>query len=1246
MHDSPLEELRQVPPALLRGVERVQGTERVLVLRRERQNPLVEGSRLRLVTRDLLGHERYLREQLRLARAIGGGRDDALVELLELVPALVRRQDLLQARERALARGIARKDALQVGARAIVLPESLLVQRRGALGEVELDRRRETGLTRRWNCVGDRGHEVLRALRPLGEHRESIPQVKLGGQLARGAGDDIECNPERPQLLVNSGEADVERAPVLLRSGRRDPDLEDLRLPRELPGLGVRRVENDRGGGPRLGDSEELLDHGDRVVMQLRPRRARRARVRHRPLAHDFERQLCSRERHLGPLQPKSELRDLDVARRALEAFAQVAIPLEGLDGPFEITGGAQETRDGSERVSVLRRDGEDAAVDRDRLVRRLEDVLFERGPLGQDVDLQLLVRPRDAEVEEPAEVVVPIRAAEQAVERMERRLILGVFLHQPAVGLHGVIELPLARLHLRDLRPEIAPLPPPGGVEPRRERLDELPPRSCCLRRCLELRERRVRLPRRGEVVRSARVGERGHAVAELLPGHLRELLEDLELRLIPFRVREEHLVERREPGPLLFLLVERHQRRRRTRVVRARGEDPLVSAEGTLGRLQPADVNVGRAVGELDLEPRVGGFVCRRRQDLGEPFVVVLGLVELRQPVIVPLRHEGVAEDAQRLRMARLKVEHAAPRLLGPFDVLQAVRVDAAQLLQDGELERRVRSRNDAPLEDLGHRLVVLVALGLLLERVERPRRRRIFFEELAVERGGVGSPVQALRGDLRHLEPDLAPREPRRHPLRHPIEQIVERLESAPLRIELAELGDRLRVVGSELRELFVGLERVLDVRELIEPAPGHGAQELNLRPCVRLELREARLRREEIAPAAEGVIDPRELAHGLEVRRVDRDDLGEHGDERGVALDRVLVDRADFAQEREARRGVTLRDSLELAAEEIRERVPAATLPVQALERLARFLVVRVLAEDVPPPLDRLRRVRPFLGELRDLRDDRRALRPFRQRARGVRQDLAEARALAPRRRPLAEEAEHAGVGRLEPAKALEVRLRRFRAPAHLPVHHRDLQDRPCLPLTPERRELPLVERDEVVPHLTLGEEVDERALRFAVRRLDVEHLCVDVLSAIRRVHLPLEHAGETDQARGAIVLRRRRLGPLLEQDGELFPSPLGPQDPLEHVQRARPLGIDRDRLAEAAHYLVDQRGELLLLLPGRELRAPEPVRDLGRADEHRRLERRVSRLLRLVDVFRDDVGPLRPLRVARLDELFCLRVAGA
>ncbi len=77
-----------------------------------------------------------------LRRRVRGDGDHALVKVLEIEPSLTRREDLLEAVERALAGRIAGENAIEVRRGSIDFAEHLVVERGGALGEVDLDGRR------------------------------------------------------------------------------------------------------------------------------------------------------------------------------------------------------------------------------------------------------------------------------------------------------------------------------------------------------------------------------------------------------------------------------------------------------------------------------------------------------------------------------------------------------------------------------------------------------------------------------------------------------------------------------------------------------------------------------------------------------------------------------------------------------------------------------------------------------------------------------------------------------------------------------------------------------------------------------------------------------------------------------------------------------------------------------------------------------------------------------------------------
>jgi len=106
----------------------------------------------------------------------------------------------------------------------------------------------------------------------------------------------------------------------------------------------------------------------------------------------------------------------------------------------------------------------------------------------------------------------------------------------------------------------------------------------------------------------------------------------------------------------------------------------------------------------------------------------------------------------------MPRLNGQHPAPGLGGTAVIGEAVGVHAAQLLQHGQPRRVAVGQSEPALECPGHGRVVLVAFGLTFQEVEHVETIRIELEYLLVKADGVGTPVEAFGGDLRHLAEQL--------------------------------------------------------------------------------------------------------------------------------------------------------------------------------------------------------------------------------------------------------------------------------------------------------------------------------------------------------------------------------------------------------------------------------------------------------------------------------------------------------
>ncbi len=1166
--------------------------------------------------------------------------------------------------ERALVARLPGEHALEVRGGPIDVAELLVEEVRGPLGELQLDALGESRRALRRHHGHEHGGEVLRATRLGGERRQPVPQGQVGRELPGRARDDVERPVRIAELRrVHVGEPPVEGEAVVARGGGRDEDFEDLGLTRGGAGLVVRALEDRRRAGARLAHGEQVLDDldGARVVRR------------------ELEGPLGSAERlGVAPQRIDEQFRELDLPRGALEPLALVAVERDDLGGAVGVALGAEQPREGAQRAAVVGDELQHAPVERDGLGGLAEGLLFEDGPLGEELELVRGVRALDAEVEEPAQVVAAIGLAQDAIERLHGEIVVLVLFDELPVHQHRLVDAPhLARVDLGELGPQRAELLAArevrlGGVvallallllaragalerlEPCAQRLDEARPLLGGARRDLERGHRPVAA--RIDLVRLAGPRERRRAVLQAQAGDLNELVEERELLLgrgrpLSFPVQED-LVERRQPAPLLVLLVERGERRGGARVGRAHREDALVRSERALGRVQLLGVDRGAAEAEIDLEAGVRRLVGRAREDLDEPLPVGVLRVELGEALVVADGDVAVAQDAERLRVARLELEDPAPGAHRLLRVAHAVGVDAAQLEQDREARGRIGRERRAALEHVGHRGEVLVALGLLLERVECRRGRRLLLEHALVELDGLRAHVEALAGELRHLHPELAPLGTFGGVLGLAGEQLVERLVGAALGVELLQALDRLAIGAVDGVELLVRLDGVLHVRELIEPAPRDRAPQLRLHAGLGLELRLAGLHREEVAPPLERLVHARELAHAPEVARIELRDLREHGDERRVALHLVAVHDGDLAEHRQAARGVVEGELVELLPEEVGERVPARRLAVEALQRVARVLVLGVLAEDRAPLLDRLLRVRALLGEARDLGDDGAALGPVGRRALRVAEDRHEPGALAARRAPLAEEVEHPGVRRIELAQALEPRLRRVGPAALAPVHHANLEDRARLLVLAAQgagRELALVEGDEVLPHL-VGREVigqEGRGLRVAGR--DVEHALVRRGGAVVGPELLREGAREAQPPGDLLVLLRGLAREALEGDGHVVPAAAVAEHALEEHLGAPVLRIELEGVAEERHDAID-RLPLAVQLPvvnGRCRRidrsAPVPEDHLGGAHEERAAEGGVAGALGLLDVAVEEVAPLGALRVRALEGVRRVRV---
>src|SRR5262249_5595089 len=120
-----------------------------------------------------------------------------------------------------------------------------------------------------------------------------------------------------------------------------------------------------------------------------------------------------------------------------------------------------EETRERTERLTMIGHDLEDAAVEGGRAVRSTHCVLFEERPPAEQLDLVRRVRAPHAVPEKPPQIGPSVRLTETPIERQGARLRVALFvLEELFVRGDRLVDLPeLVRVQLRKLFPERAAL-------------------------------------------------------------------------------------------------------------------------------------------------------------------------------------------------------------------------------------------------------------------------------------------------------------------------------------------------------------------------------------------------------------------------------------------------------------------------------------------------------------------------------------------------------------------------------------------------------------------------------------------------------------------------------------------------------------------------------------------------------------------------------------------------------------------
>ena len=166
-----------------------------------------------------------------------------------------------------------------------------------------------------------------------------------------------------------------------------------------------------------------------------------------------------------------------------------------------------------------------------------VEHVLLEARPLGEDRGARIFGALRGAKLEEPAQLVAPIFAAQELVERGDRLFVAGLFLDERVVFADRVVDAAeLGRMQARQLGLQGAAIL--GGdalllLQAGGDRVDVELPALGGARRLFELVEA---LLGGSELVSLEGPLHRGRPLTELLAGDVDEAVQELELLVVFF--------------------------------------------------------------------------------------------------------------------------------------------------------------------------------------------------------------------------------------------------------------------------------------------------------------------------------------------------------------------------------------------------------------------------------------------------------------------------------------------------------------------------------------------------------------------------------------------------------------------------------------------------------------------------------------------------------------------------------------
>ena len=907
------DELAVTAVALVETLER-RGEPRVAGLQLEELLEVADGA-LRVVG-EVLGDLRGLFEQLEATLLIGAGRG-AVVEREEIVPALLRVVDQLEAIEGPRVVGLDLQQPLEDAHDPAAVLEPLLVERDRALPELDGLAFREI-LTE--HLLVERGDGI--GLRELArDGLGAIPEHGMTRQLLRRAHHQlvglaalVDLGEQIEQALVLS-EAHVGSGLTVANEALEDVDAHERIVD------GVERLLEHLGGARRhLRIAEQLGGELERL----------------RIVGSGFE----DAGDALDGLAPAPRTTREDGCNLHVESIAR--IPLAGGapcdergERALHVTLREREARDGCERIEVVGLAVDHLLVEHERARRIAELGLLDRRPRGERTTSLLGLRVLDAELQQPAEVGGSLVARRHRLEQRVEPLVRGGTMRVAAGRRARVLGANV--LEHRAIRER-------GIGDGRRGRGEHagLGER--------EIGGRGTREPRR--------LGARGFGVARF--GILRRAHRAHRAHRLADRVGEVldgagPNGERLELGE--HLAIERRDGERAARRGESAGQ--VADAVGERAR-EVAEQRHALGVLARQLEERAG--------ERGHAHVVAALLVELDE-----LRGGGRitrVDLAQRHQQADRGgvVAHASRDVGGLTEALGGARHVAGAAIQHGEaletlhLLARIRGIAHAPLEHRANEIGVLDGGRDALHEIEIGGRQiGVLEQRLRMQRSALLLAVRA--GHLGELGARTTGLFRRRGVREMRLEHVAEVFPGLGLRVELGQGGMRGLIGGIILQRALVSPDRGIGVHQLVALDGADAVEELLASCGLGTALQGRAVERHAllgVAGLAEQLVDAREELGGCGL-------VGERATQRGqrsadVARCGVLL--AETLREREqiVRRDGMLAETLAedgrallvigVAGEEIEATEPWADglVALDGLGEAARDHVERLLARD--------------------------------------------------------------------------------------------------------------------------------------------------------------------------------------------------------------------------------------------------------------------------------------------------------